>query len=482
MKHLDILHDPSRTGDAVADARARLDTTAFRSAVAATAARFVAAGIGRGDVVATVLTNRVELVVALYAAWDLGAVLTPVNPALTPDEIAYQLTDGGVRLAVVEAATAGKVTVDSIDAATLLEPGDPSRLRGVAAPDDLALLIYTSGTTGRPKGVMLDHANIESMTGMLLAQDTFRADDKALLILPLFHVNAIMASVVVPLSVGGSTYIAERFDAQSFWSLVAQERPAFFSAVPAIYVVLTNLPEDVRPDVSSLRLAICGAAPMPADAIRAFEGRYGIPVLEGYGLSESTVALTFNRSDGRRPGTVGKPLDGLELRVVDIDGRPLPVGHDGEVIARGPSIMRGYLNKPVETAAALRDGWLWTGDVGHFDDDGYLVLVDRKKDLIIRGGENISPSEVEAVLQAHPSVAQAAVVGRPDPVMGEEPVAFVIPTPGASIDEVELIAHCRDVLARFKVPRAIHAVDTLPRNAVGKVTKDVLRRRLHSVS
>ena len=174
MKHLDILHDPSRTGDAVADARARLDTTAFRAAVAATAARFAAAGIGRGDVVATVLTNRVELVVALYAAWDLGAVLTPVNPALTPDEIAYQLTDGGVRLAVVEAATAGKVTVDSIDAATLLEPGDPSRLRGAAAPDDLALLIYTSGTTGRPKGVMLDHANIESMTGMLLAQDIFR--------------------------------------------------------------------------------------------------------------------------------------------------------------------------------------------------------------------------------------------------------------------------------------------------------------------
>ena len=152
------------------------------------------------------------------------------------------------------------------------------------------------------------------------------------------------------------------------------------------------------------------------------------------------------------------------------------------MIARGPNIIRGYLNKPAETAAALKDGWLWTGDVGHFDDDGYLVLVDRKKDLIIRGGENISPSEVEAVLQAHPSVAHAAVVGRPDPVMGEEPVAFVIPTPGASINEAELIAHCRGVLARFKVPRAIHTVDTLPRNAVGKVTKDVLRQRLRSVS
>jgi acyl-CoA synthetase (AMP-forming)/AMP-acid ligase II len=482
MKHLDVLYAPSRTGAAVADARVRLDSAPFRAAVAGTAARFAAAGIGRGDVVATVLTNRVELVVALFAAWDLGAVLTPVNPALTTDEIAYQLTDGCVRLAVVEAATAGKVTVDSIDAGALLEPGDPNQLRTAAAPDDLALLIYTSGTTGRPKGVMLDHANIEAMTGMLLAQDTFRAGDKALLILPLFHVNAIMASVVVPLSVGGSTYIAERFDAKSFWPLVEEERPAFFSAVPAIYLFLTNLPDDVTPDVSSVRLAVCGAAPMPADAIRAFENRYGIPVLEGYGLSESTVALTFNRTDGRRPGTVGTPLAGLEVRVVADDGTPLPVRHDGEVIARGPNIMRGYLNKPAETAAALRNGWLWTGDVGHFDEDGYLVLVDRRKDLIIRGGENISPSEVEAVLQTHPSVAQAGVVGRPDAVMGEEPVAFVVPAPGASINEADVIAHCRDVLAHFKVPRAIHAVDTLPRNAVGKVTKDVLRQRLRSIS
>jgi acyl-CoA synthetase (AMP-forming)/AMP-acid ligase II len=482
MKHLDILYDPSRTGDAVADARVQLDTAAFRAAVATTAGRFAAAGIGRGDVVATVLTNRVELVVALYAAWHLGAVLTPVNPVLTPDEIAYQLTDGGVRLAVVEPATADKVSVDSIDAAALLEPGDESHLRAAAVPTDLALLIYTSGTTGRPKGVMLDHANLEAMTEMLLAQNTFGSDDKALLILPLFHVNAIMVSVVVPLSVGASTYIGERFDVQSFWSLVEQEQPTFFSAVPAIYLSLTNLPEECAPEVSSVRLAICGASPMPAGAIRAFERRYGIPVLEGYGLSESTVALTFNPRDGRRPGTVGRPLRGLEVRVVDNDGRQLPVGHDGEVIARGPNVMRGYLNKPAETAAALDGGWLRTGDIGHFDDDGYLVLVDRKKDLIIRGGENISPSEVEAVLHEHPSVAQAAVVGRPHPVMGEEPVAFVVPAPGASIDEAEVIGRCRDVLARFKVPRAVYAVDALPRNAVGKVTKDVLRQRLSSIS
>jgi long-chain acyl-CoA synthetase len=483
VKHLDFLHDPGRRDDAVADATIRLDADGFRRAVARTAARFAAAGVGRGDVVATVLSNRVELVVALYAAWDLGATLTPVNPALTTDEISYQLTDGAARLAVVEPATADKVTIDAIDVASLLDDtGDAVELRRAAGSDDLALLIYTSGTTGRPKGVMLDHANVEAMTDMLHQQNQFTAADKALVVLPLFHVNAIMVSVVAPLAAGASTYIAERFDAHAFWPLVEQERPAYFSAVPAIYFFLTSLPDHTRPDTSSVRLAACGAAPMPADAIIAFEQRYGIPVVEGYGLSESTVALTSNPIDDRRPGTVGRPLAGVEVRIVDDNGNPLPADHDGEVVARGPNIMRGYLNKPVETAAALQNGWLHTGDVGHFDTDGYLVLVDRKKDLIIRGGENISPSEVEAVLQSHPSVAQAAVIGRPDPAMGEEPVAFVVAASDATIDEAELIGHCRNVLARFKVPRAVYQLDVLPRNAVGKVTKDTLRERLRTIS
>ena len=481
MKHLNVLYDPSRAGEAVADAHVRLDAGRFRAAVTGAAARFAAEGVGPGDVVATVLTNRVELVVALYAAWDLGAALTPVNPTLTPDEITYQLEDASARLAVVEPDTATKVSIHSIDAATLLEPGDPATLRQSARPSGLALLVYTSGTTGRPKGVVLDHANVEAMTLMLLEQNEFTAADRALLILPLFHVNAIMLSVVTPLAVGASTYIAERFDAHAFWPLVEAERSTFFSGVPAVYFFLTMLPDDIRPDVSSLRFAICGAAPMPADAIVAFEERYGIPIIEGYGLSESTVALTSNPIDDRRPGTVGLPLDGVALAVVDDKGLPVPPGTDGEIVARGPNIMRGYLHKPAETADALKDGWLHTGDVGHLDADGYLVLVDRKKDLIIRGGENISPSEVEAVLQAHPSVAQAAVVGRPHPAMGEEPVAFVVTAPGHVLDHADLLTHCRAVLARFKVPRAIHEIEDLPRNAVGKVTKHVLHRRLRDL-
>jgi long-chain acyl-CoA synthetase len=480
MRHLDVLHGPDRSGEVVADARLRLDCPSFRAAVSAAATTLADHGIGHGDVVATVLSNRVELVVTLFAAWDLGAALTPVNPTLTADEIAYQLADGGAKVAVVEPTTEAKVSVDAIAVDALCNGNEPAAFRRAAAPDDLALLVYTSGTTGKPKGVMLDHANVEAMTLMLLDANTLTAEDKSLLVLPLFHVNAIMLSIVTPLAVGASAYIAERFDAHAFWPLVEQERPAFFSAVPAIYFFLTILPEDIRPDVSSVRLAACGAAPMPADAITAFERRYGIPIVEGYGLSESTVALTTNPIDDRRRGTVGKPLPGVELRIVDEDLTALPIGRDGEVVARGPNIMRGYLGRPDETAAALRDGWLHTGDVGHLAAGGYLVLVDRKKDLIIRGGENISPSEVEAILQSHPTVAQAAVVGRPDPVMGEEPVAFVVAAPGHAIDETQLIDHCRTMLARFKIPRAIHELDDLPRNAVGKVTKQPLRDRLRS--
>jgi len=480
--HLRPVAAADYTGPAVADVTARLDHDQFRAAVAATAATLAARGIGRGDVVAAVLPNRIELVVTMYAAWQLGAALTPVNPALTEDEVSYQLTDGEAKIAVVDTGSAQLVSgVPTIDAAEipLTAYGETSGDLAGPAADDLALLIYTSGTTGRPKGVQLDHANLSAMTDALNGHLNLTAADRAMLILPLFHVNAIMLSVVAPLASGGSSLILPRYDARTFWSTVEAERPTYFSAVPAIYVFLSALPAEVKPDVSSLRFAICGAAPMPPSAIVDFEQRYGVPIVEGYGLSESSVALTVNPLDGpRKAGTVGKPLAGIEVAVMDDDGTLLPSGQDGEVVARGATIMRGYLGKPVETAAALKDGWLHTGDVGHFDQDGYLKLVDRKKDLIIRGGENISPSEVEAVLATHPAVLEVAVVGRPDPIMGEEPIAFVVAAAGTTPDAAELLDTVRAVLAKFKVPKDIRFVDSLPRNAVGKVTKPALRELL----
>jgi acyl-CoA synthetase (AMP-forming)/AMP-acid ligase II len=482
LTHLHPLTDHELTGDAVADESVRLDYDAFRAAVGATARLLAAHGVGRGDVVAVVLPNRVELVVTMYAAWQLGAALTPVNPALTEDEISYQLSDGNARVAVVDAVSMARVAgVRVIDVEEILAATADGLEQDATGPqrDDLALLIYTSGTTGRPKGVRLDHANISAMTQSLVEYIKFTAHDRALLILPLFHVNAILISVVAPLAVGGSAVILPRYDARTFWTSIERERPTYFSAVPAIYVFLSAMPAEVKPDTSSLRFVICGAAPMPPSAIVDFETRYRVPLVEGYGLSESTVALTVNPLEGpRKAGTVGRPLPGIEVAIMNDDGELLAPGLVGEVVARGATIMRGYLGKPTETAAALKDGWLHTGDVGHFDEDGYLKLVDRKKDLIIRGGENISPSEVEAVLAQHASVLEVAVVGRPDPVMGEEPVAFVVAAEGQVINPHELLDSVRTVLAKFKVPKEIRIVEALPRNAVGKVLKPALREVL----
>jgi long-chain acyl-CoA synthetase len=250
-----------------------------------------------------------------------------------------------------------------------------------------------------------------------------------------------------------------------------------FSAVPTIYGMLAALPAEVAPDTSSLRYAVCGAAPMPIELITAFERRYGVPIVEGYGLSEGTCASTSNPLDGeRRPGTVGVALPGIEVAIMDDRGQLVPNGTPGEVVVAGPTVMRGYLNRPADTARTIVDGWLHTGDIGYLDADDYLVLVDRAKDMIIRGGENIYPKEIESALYTHPEVREAAVVGRPDPVYGEVPVAFVA-VGEAAVTPEDLLAHLRQSLAKYKLPADITMVDTLPKNPVGKIDKPALRCR-----
>jgi long-chain acyl-CoA synthetase len=325
---------------------------------------------------------------------------------------------------------------------------------------------------------MLDHANISATAELIAGWFEMTHDTRCLLVLPLFHVNGIMVSVVSPLLAGGSTFIAERFQAAGFWTTVEQVRPTFFSAVPTIYALLASRP-GAQPDTRSLRFVICGAAPMPRQLIGEFEERFGVPVVEGYGLSECTVACTLNPLHGvRKAGSVGLPLPGVDVGVVNQADELLPAGQAGEVVVRGPNVMRGYLGRPEETTNVLRGGWLHTGDVGRFDDDGYLTLVDRVKDLIIRGGENIYPKEIEDVLYAHPAVLEAAVVGKPDPVFGEQPVAFVALRPGHTAAPEDLMEHCRLSLARYKVPREVYVEQTLPKNALGKIAKPVLRERL----
>ena len=462
----------------IEDARTRLTSAQFAAQVERLAGGFASLGIGPADVVATILPNCAEMVLILFASWRLGATVTPVNPVLTPEEAQYQLSDSQARVVVADAMGAQKLAGSDT---TLIPLADVAALDGPAPPpraeaDDLALLVYTSGTTGRPKGVMLDHANLAAMTGQILEALNIGPDARALLVLPLFHVNGLMVSVVSPLAAGGSTVILPRFDPKTFWEAAERYRPTYFSAVPTIYFVLNSLPPDVKPDLSSLHFVVCGAAPMPAEAIGEFEGRYGVPVVEGYGLSEGTVASAINPVHGvRKPGTVGLPLPGQEIAITGDDGRLLAQGKAGEVVVRGANVMRGYLGRADETARTLRDGWLHTGDVGYLDQDGYLVLVDRIKDMIIWGGENIYPKEIENVLLRHPAVQEAAVVGRPNPTYGEEPVAYVSLRPGAHAPAAELVGHCGGELARFKIPREVYVWGTLPKNSIGKIVKAPLR-------
>ena len=474
------MQDPG--GPCIADERLVLDNAAFAERVLAVAAVFAAAGLGRGDVLAIMLPNRVELITSMFAAWRLGAAVTPVNPALTAQEARYQIADAGAALIVADdtaAAALGHGPSRFIGLGAVSDPAPsaaPPPL--VADPDALALLIYTSGTTGRPKGVMLDHANVGATAQIIIDWFEMTRDTRSLLVLPLFHVNGIMVSVVSPLLAGGSAFVAERFHADSFWGTVEQVRPSFFSGVPTIYTMLTSRPGP-PPDTEGLRFVICGAAPMPPQLIGEFEQRFGVPLVEGYGLSECTVCCTANPLQGvRKAGSVGLAMPGIDVGVVDQADQLLPAGQVGEVVVRGPNVMRGYLGRPEESAQTLRGGWLHTGDVGRFDDDGYLTLVDRVKDLIIRGGENIYPKEIEDVLYAHPGVLEAAVVGQPDRVFGEQPVAFVALRDGFGVVPEDLIEHCRRSLARYKVPREVHIEATLPKNPVGKIAKPVLRARL----
>jgi long-chain acyl-CoA synthetase len=325
---------------------------------------------------------------------------------------------------------------------------------------------------------MLDHANIAAMCDMTRTGLGITAADHSLLILPLFHVNGIVVGTLTPLLAGGRVTVAGRFSPKTFFGLIEGIRPTYFSAVPAIYAMLTSRPEAATADTSSLRLVVCGAAPMPAELIARVESTLGVVLVEGYGLSEGSCASTLNPYDGvRKPGTVGLPLPGQDVRVVDGSGEPVAQGERGEVVIRGANVMRGYLNRPEDTAKTIIGGWLHTGDVGIFDQDGYLRIVDRIKDMIIRGGENIYPKEIETALYSHEGVLEAAVVGRPDDVLGEVVVAYVALRPGAELTVEALDELCAERLAKYKRPVAIELLDELPKNAVGKIDKPALRRR-----
>jgi long-chain acyl-CoA synthetase len=457
------------------DANVELTYAEVADRVDAVAGQFAAAGVGRGDVVAVMLPNRVELLLGLMAAWRLGAAATPVNPVFTANEAGYQIADSGAKLLLTTDPGAGfgvpVLTADELTARPFGPLPAPD-----TCPGDLALLIYTSGSTGRPKGVMLDHANLAAMAASLCEAMKLGPDDKCLLVLPLFHVNAILVSCLAPIMAGGQVTILPRFVPDTFLAALSRYRATYFSAVPAIYARLAQLPQEQLGDTTSVRFAVCGAAPVSRELLQRSESRFCFPIIEGYGLTEGTCASTVNPLDGeRKPGTVGLALPGQQVATMRPDGSLAVASEPGEVVIKGANVMRGYLNRPAATEESIVNGWLHTGDVGVLDADGYLTLVDRIKDMIIRGGENLYPKEIESVLGRHDAVLEAAVIGVPHEVYGEVPVAYVVSYPGSPVTADELLELCRGNLTKIKIPVAVHIVPELPKNAVGKTDKPALR-------
>ncbi|WP_336670472.1 long-chain-fatty-acid--CoA ligase [Tsukamurella sp. USMM236] len=462
------------------------------------AASLLARGLVPGDKVAVQLPNLPEFVVAYFGILKAGLTMVPLNPLFTAPEIGYHLGDSDAKLLVAsdfsaEAALAGAaeagvgdVVVVSLGAPTpsgatpfadLLGEPDSGEIHPTSS-DDTAVLLYTSGTTGRPKGAELTH--FELYMNCTIAPQLFgmRDDDVALGALPLFHVFGLSSVLNAAVRYGGSVALVPRFEAEAVVDVIERRRVTVLSGVPTMYVALLGVDTAGR-DVSSLRAAVSGGASIPGGVISAFEEKFpGLAILEGYGLSETASTATFNISaEQRKVLSIGKPIWGVQMRAVDLDGAELPPGEDniGEIVVRGHNVMKGYYKRPEATAEALRNGWLHTGDLGYRDEDGYFFIVDRLKDLVIRGGYNVYPREVEEVLYAHPEVVEAAVVGRPDDRLGEEVVAFVVLRPGANADAAALTAFSRERLAAYKYPREIHLLAELPKGGTGKILKRELR-------
>ncbi|NIH88377.1 long-chain-fatty-acid--CoA ligase [Amycolatopsis granulosa] len=457
-------------------------------------------GLRPGDKVAVQLANVPEFVIAYFGILKAGLTMVPLNPLLKAAEIAYHLDDSDARMIIAHAGGAAEVSralkelrgvsavvVGDLDPGAwpegttgfpaLLEPADDGDIHPGAA-DDTAVLLYTSGTTGRPKGAELSHFQLY-MT-CTLGSERFGAepDDVALAVLPFFHVYGLSSILNAAARHGRTISVVPRFEVAAVLEAIQRDRVTIMAGVPTMYHALACA-DTTGYDTSSLRIGSSGGAAIPEEVLRRFEEKYRIPVLEGYGLSESASTTTVNPgADNRKVRSIGTPIWGVQLRIVDEADRPLPAGQVGEIVLRGHNITKGYYKRPQETADAFRGGWFHTGDLGYVDDDGFVFVVDRKKDLIIRGGFNVYPREVEELLYRHPAVAEAAVIGEPDERLGEEVVAVVSLRPGASAEPAEIVAWAKERIAAYKYPRRVRIVDELPKGATGKIAKLELRARL----
>lgn len=460
-------------------------------------------GIQAGDRVGIMLPNLPQFVIAYHALGRLGAIAVPVNPLLKAPEIAYIWNDAGVKAAVtfpmtLETVLQAKSEIPSMQTVllvgaegelpegvrpfeSLMKPqGDPLPPAPVSENDPV-VFIYTSGTTGFPKGVMLSSDNILFDVEACQALLELNPDERFLTVLPLFHSFGQTVCMNFCLWLGGTTVLMERFLPQQTLEALEKYRITLFPGVPAMYAAILHVPTEREYDLSALKYCVSGGAPMPEPVQRAFEQRFHCAILEGDGPTECSPVTSVNpppHKGVRKIGSVGIPLPGVEIKIFNENDNELPVGEIGEIVVRGRNVMLGYYNNPEATAEAMRNGWYHTGDMGKFDEDGYLYIVDRKKDMIIVGGINVYPSEVERVLMEHPAVAMCAVIGKPDPERGEIPIAVIVPKPDTQPDAREIIRFARERLANFKVPREVIFRSELPISNTGKVLKRLLKKEL----
>jgi len=436
-------------------------------------------GVAPGDRVGIMLPNIAQFPVLYYGVLRAGGTVVPMNPLLKAREIEHYLGDSGAKLvfatspeATVGAAAVGAqaVAVDA-DTLTAIAARPSSSEIAARADDDTAVILYTSGTTGTPKGAELTHANLHH--NAVVAATTLLdlgPDDVVMGCLPLFHSFGQTCGLNAAVVSGACLTLIPRFDPVTALKVIERDGVTLFEGVPTMYVAMLNAGPSVA-DTSSLRLGISGGAALPVEVLRGFEQAFGTPIIEGYGLSETSPVATFNTPDRRKPGTIGLPIAGVELKLVDPDGAEVGEGAVGEIAIRGHNVMKGYWQRPDASAAAIRDGWFHSGDMATRDADGFYTIVDRKKDLIIRGGFNVYPREIEEVLYEHPAVLEAAVVSTPHPTHGEEVVAAVALRPGATATPAELRDHVKVRVAAYKYPRHVWLVDALPKGATGKVLK-----------
>ncbi|MFE6407282.1 long-chain fatty acid--CoA ligase [Streptomyces sp. NPDC057837] len=449
-----------------------------------------ARGVRRGDRVAYLGPNHPSYLETLFAAGTLGAVFVPLNTRLAGPEIAYQLADSGAKALVHGPSHTGLVAglPGGTDVRLHLETGAEyeAALAGASAepvdepvgPGDTCIIMYTSGTTGRPKGAMLTHGNLTWNAVNVLVDTDLIAGERALVSAPLFHTAGLNMLTLPVLLKGGTCVLVEAFDPEATLEMIERHRITFMFGVPTMFDQMARHPRWPDADLSSLRMLTCGGSPVPTPLIATYQER-GLTFLQGYGMTEAAPGTLFLDAEHAvsKAGSAGVPHFFSDVRVVRPDLTPVGVGEVGEVVVRGPHVMPGYWGLPEETAASFADGWFRSGDAARVDEDGYVHVVDRLKDMIISGGENVYPAEIEDRLLTHPGIAECAVIGVPDDTWGEVPRAVVVPREGAELDPDEVLASLAGRLAKYKIPKSVVVADALPRTASGKLLKSRVRTR-----